>query len=288
MLSLNYLGNHGSHLHDGSIWPYNFPTQSTYLNLYNSGHAQDTVTDPASAAAAGVPCPFPGFSGYAYQAITPYPQISSQAPQNGLFLVNADISVSNYEAMVAEVRTKNVHGLTMDVNYTLSRTTGSASPNGAFADSLSGSILTQDPYLLPKLTDQLTPWDYTHFMKGYVLYDLPIGQGQQWKTNRYWLDNFILGGWKIGMQLSYHTGDHSGGDTVSGLVGSICAEKFERASVQRHVQGVQPSLGRGRRRRAGPRQPLLQCECFLPARSGNVLYGEVFLYGVSEGLWLRG
>jgi carboxypeptidase family protein len=210
VLSVNYLGNHGSHLHDGTIWPYNFSTQSTYLSLYNSGQALDMVTDPASAAAAGVSYPFPGFSGTAYQAITPYPQISSQSPQSGLFLVNADISVSNYEAMVAEVKTKNAHGLTMDVNYTLSRSTGSASPNGAFADAQSGTILTQDPYLLPKLTNQLTPWDYTHQVKGYVLYDLPFGLGKQWKTDRPWLDNYVLGGWKIGMQLSYHTGEPLG------------------------------------------------------------------------------
>ena len=210
VLSLNYLGNHGSHLHDGTIWPYNYSTQSTYLALYNSGQALDMVTDPASAAAAGVSYPFPGFSGPAYQAITPYPQISSQAPQSGLFLVNADISVSNYEAMVAEVKTKNAHGLTMDVNYTLSRSTGSASPNGAFADAQSGTILTQDPYLLAKLTNQLTPWDYTHQVKGYVLYDLPFGLGKQWKTDRPWLDNYVLGGWKIGTQLSYHTGEPLG------------------------------------------------------------------------------
>lgn len=210
VLSVNYLGNHGSHLHDGTIWPYNFSTQSTYMSLYNSGQALDMVTDPASAAAAGVSYPFPGFSGTAYQAITPYPQISSQSPQSGLFLVNADISVSNYEAMVAEVKTKNAHGLTMDVNYTLSRSTGSASPNGAFADAQSGTILTQDPYLLPKLTDQLTPWDYTHQVKGYVLYDLPFGLGKQWKTDRPWLDNYVLGGWKIGMQLSYRTGEPLG------------------------------------------------------------------------------
>ena len=206
VFSLNYLGNHGSHLHDGSIWPYNFPTQNTYLNLYNSGHVQDTVTDPASAAAAGVPYPFAGFSGTAYQAIDPYPQIASQAP-TGLFLVNADLSVSNYEAMVAEVKSKSVHGVTMDVNYTLSRSTGTASPNGAFADSLSGSIPTQNPYLLQHLTNQLTPWDFTHQVKGYVLYDLPFGSGQRLRTGRDSLDNYLLGGWKVGMQLSYHTGE---------------------------------------------------------------------------------
>jgi hypothetical protein len=209
VVSLNYLGNHGSHLHDGSIWPYNDATQSTYLKLYNSGHAQDMVTDAASAAAAGVPYPFPGFSGPAYQAIVPYPQIASKAP-TGLFLVNADISVSNYRAMVAEVKTNHFQGLTMDVNYTLSRSTGTASPNGAFADSLSGSVFTQNPYLLQQLTNQLTPWDYTHQVKGYVLYDLPFGTGQRWKTNRDSLDNYLLGGWKIGMELSYHTGEPLG------------------------------------------------------------------------------
>lgn len=205
VLSLNYLGNHGSHLHDGNIWPNNFPTQSAYLNLLNSGHAQDSVTDPASAAAAGVPFPYPGFSGLAYQAIAPYPQIRSQAPAN-LFLVNADIAASNYEAMVAELKSNDLHGITMDVNYTMSRTTGSATPNGAFADANSSSIPTQDPYLLQHLTNQLQPWDYTHQVKGYVLYDLPFGVGQRWKTNRESVDNYLLGGWKIGMQLGYRTG----------------------------------------------------------------------------------
>jgi hypothetical protein len=206
VLSLNYLGNHGSHLHDGNIWPNNFPTQNTYLNLFNSGHVNDDVTDPLSAANAGVPYPFPGFMGKAYQAIAPYPQIRTQTPPGNLFLVNADIAASNYEAMVAEVKSNSLHGITMDVNYTLSRTTGSATPNGAFADANSSSIPTQDPYLLLHLSNQLQPWDYTHQVKGYVLYDLPFGTGKQWRSNRDWLDNYLLGGWKIGMQLGYRTG----------------------------------------------------------------------------------
>lgn len=207
VISLNYLGNHGSHLHDGSVWPFNFPTQSNYLKLFNSGHADDDVTDAASAAAAGVPYPFAGFSGKAYMAIAPFPQVRSQTPPGALFIDNADLSVSNYKAMVAEVKSRSVYGVTMDVNYTLSRSAGTASPNGAFADSLSGSIPTQDPYLLPKLTNQLQPWDFTHQVKGYVLYDLPFGMGERFKTGRASLDNYLLGGWKIGMQLSYHTGE---------------------------------------------------------------------------------
>ncbi len=194
-------------MHDGSIWPFNFPTQSKYLSLFNSGHVSDIVSDPASAAAAGVPFPFAGFSGPAYDAISPFPQVRSQTPPGALFIDNADLSVSNYQAMVAEVKSRNVHGVTMDVNYTLSRATGTASPNGAFVDSLSGSIPTQDPYLLQHLTNQLQPWDFTHQVKGYVLYDLPFGSGQRLRTGRESLDNYLLGGWKIGMQLSYHTGE---------------------------------------------------------------------------------
>ena len=212
VLSLNYLGNHGTHLHDGSIWPYNFPTQSAYLKLYNSDplHQNVTaaVTDPLSAAQAGVPYPYAGFQGLAYQAIAPYPQIRTQAP-SPLFLVNADLAASHYNAMVAEVKSNNLHGITMDVNYTLARTTGTptcALCGGAFADAQSSGISTQDPYLVPHLVGTPMPWDYTHQLKGYVLYDLPFGTGRRWKTNRDWLDNYLLGGWKIGMELGYRTG----------------------------------------------------------------------------------
>jgi hypothetical protein len=209
VFSLNYLANHGSHLHDGSIWPNTFPTQSAYMKLYNSGHANDLVSDPASAAAAGVPYPYAGFSGRAYQAISPFPQISSSGQP--FFLVNAGLASSSYRALVAEVRSNNVHGLTMNLNYTLSRSEGTAS-NGynTFADQAAGSVFTQDPYSLTKLTDTLSPWDHTHEVKGYVLYDLPFGSGKQWKTSKGWLDNYVLGGWTLGAQLSYHTGEPFG------------------------------------------------------------------------------
>src|SRR5439155_23837397 len=109
-----------------------FPTQSAHLQRFSTGHARDSVTDPASAAAAGVPYPYPGFSGLAYQAISPYPQIWSQAPAN-LFLVNADIAAINYKAMVAELKSNDLHGIAMEVNYTMSRIAGSATPIGSFA-----------------------------------------------------------------------------------------------------------------------------------------------------------
>ena len=207
VVTLNYMGNRGSNLHDGSIWPYNYPTQSAYMQLYDTNQENAWVQDQASAQAAGVPYPYTGFQGFAYEAISPYPQIASQntTANTKLFLVNADIASSAYNAMIAEVKTKGTHGLTMDLNYTLSRTTGN-SPNGAYNDAMGSTATTQDPYLAYHLTDQLQAFDITHQVKGYVLYDLPIGIGQRWKTGRGWLDNYALGGWTLGMQLTYNSG----------------------------------------------------------------------------------
>jgi hypothetical protein len=203
VLSVSFLGNHGSHLHDGSVWPYNFPTQSSYLALLNSGHESDYIQSPADATAAGVPYPYPGFVGYAYQAISPYPQLASQGIP--LLLVNSDLAVSSYRAFVVELRTHGAHGLTADVNYTLSRSEGNASDGGAYAEAWS-TLWNQDPYNLKNLGNQVNDWNHTHEVKGYVLYDLPFGSGKKWKTNLGKVDSYLLGGWTVGAQLSYYSG----------------------------------------------------------------------------------
>ncbi len=203
VLSLTYIGNHGSHLHDGSLWPYNYPTQATYLKLLNSGHLNDYIQSPADAAAAGVPYPYSGFTGYAYQAITPYPQLSSQG--QSVQIVNSDLSTNSYKALVAEVKVKGSHGLTADLNYTLSRAQGNASDAGAFAESWT-TLWNQDPYNLKNLTDQVDSWNHTHEVKGYLVYDLPFGHGKRLATGRHAIDEYLLGGWTLGTELSYHSG----------------------------------------------------------------------------------
>jgi len=76
LLSLNYLGTRGDRLHDGEL-ENNSPPNNTYLNLINSAHFWDLISDSTSAAAAGVPFPYAGFSGYAWQTITPFPQVTN-------------------------------------------------------------------------------------------------------------------------------------------------------------------------------------------------------------------
>jgi len=204
VLSVNYLGNHGSHLHDGSVWPYNYSTQATYLKLLNSGQVNDYIQSASDAAAAGVPYPYPGFAGYAYQAIMPYPQLASQGIP--VQLVNSDLAVSSYRAMVVEIRTHGGHGLTTDLNYTWSRSEGNASDGGAYAEAWT-TLWNQDPYNLKNLGNQVDDWNNTHEVKGYIDYDLPFGNGKRLKTGLRGLDTYVLGGWTLGSELSYHSGE---------------------------------------------------------------------------------
>ena len=203
VVSLNYLGNHGSHLHNDGPWPYNYSTQAAYSKLLNSGHVQDWVDSPAAAATAGVPYPYPGFQGYAYAAINPYPQVAAQ--EQGIMLVNADLAVSSYRALVAEIKTHGAHGLTADLNYTFSRSEGNGSDGGAYTESW-GTDWTQDPYQLKNLGDQVSDWNHTHEVKGYIDYDLPFGRGKKWAFDSRLLDSAV-GGWTIGVELNYHSGE---------------------------------------------------------------------------------
>ncbi|MEJ2007698.1 MAG: carboxypeptidase-like regulatory domain-containing protein, partial [Acidobacteriota bacterium] len=66
-VTLNYLATRGIHLKDGTLQENQGPN-SAYTALMNKGTEWNWVSDAAGAAAAGVPYPYQGFSGFAYQA----------------------------------------------------------------------------------------------------------------------------------------------------------------------------------------------------------------------------
>ena len=59
MITTAYVGNRGVHLHDGNL-AFNEPDSATFLKLMNSNQEWSWVSDPASAAAAGVNYPYAG------------------------------------------------------------------------------------------------------------------------------------------------------------------------------------------------------------------------------------
>ncbi len=204
-VSVSWLANHGRNFHESSLDPLNFPSQAAYQALLKSGHINDPVNNAQDAAAAGVPYPYAGFTGYAYQTIFPYPQAISQ----GQFInvVGSNHGRFDYNGLAVEVKKRAGIGLTMDMSYTYSKATTNMpdfawDENGAYQNF-------QNPYAYNQEAKVVAPFDETHIVKGYLLYDLPFGKGRPFLSGAKAL-NYLVGGWTVGASLRYNTGQPMG------------------------------------------------------------------------------
>jgi len=201
-LEISYMGNSGRNLHDGALVPTNFPTWGNYQPLLASGKVNNWIGGSADATAAGVPYPYQGFTGPAYFAIEPYPQVWSQTYW-GIYFSNPPIGQSGYNAFTIE-GIKQRGALNFNLSYNYARTTGNTS--NAFIDSWSLNYWWQDPYKYkweahwPQTSDTV---------KGYLTYVLPLGQGRKYLSGSHLL-NYFVGGWTAGTIVSYGNGGQLG------------------------------------------------------------------------------
>ena len=203
LLSASYIGNKGSRLHDGSLEaPINYPSWATYSAVLEAGQANAVVNNPAQAAAAGVPYPYPGFSGYAWGAISPYPQVASTF--GTINYSSSPVGVSEYNALVVQVKTRKVYGLTMNMSYTLANAEGSVQGANNYTGCC-GNYSFQNLQEYSQSKHWVLPIDNKNVVKGYVNYDLPFGTGKRWAFSSRLL-NQAVGGWTIGVLCLYQTG----------------------------------------------------------------------------------
>lgn len=196
-----YVGNRGRRLHDPDL-AFNQPNPTQFLKLYNSPNFWDWVDDPTSAAAAGVPYPYSGFQGYAFQAIAPYPQVTAE--DSPIYYVGTPTGQSTYDSMVLEVIKRAGSGLTMDFNYTLSRSLGDVLTN--FGENWwNGSF--QNFYNLSQDQKTLTGFDQKHVVKGYISYQLPFGNGNRLLANKGRFVNSLVSGWSVSGLVLYASGN---------------------------------------------------------------------------------
>lgn len=201
-LEINYTGSSGRNLHDGALVPTNFPTWSTYQKLLNSGHIWDWISNAGQAAAAGVPYPYPGFSGEAYFAINPFPQVQANY-DTAVAFTNSPLGQSGFNAFTVE-GIKQRGTLTLDLSYNWARSTGNT--GSAFIDTWSFNHWWQDPYKYKYEAH----WPHTSdTVKGYLIYALPIGQGRRFLSSSRLLDYFV-GGWSAGAIVNYNNGGQMG------------------------------------------------------------------------------
>lgn len=215
VVDIRYTGNTGVNLHDGSLYPQNYPTWSKYQPLLMSGHAGDWISNQNAAVAAGVPWyPFltqsvGGYGGYSgEESIAPFPQVASGGP---LLVAGYPHGSSGFNALIAEVKKRSGGRLSMDLSYTLSRAVQNVSN---YMNSTNGGNMTdgwettspfQDPYSYQQFKKLISPNDMRHQVKGYVSYNLPFGRNGLWLQGSRALD-YVVGGWTVSGDLNYHSG----------------------------------------------------------------------------------
>jgi hypothetical protein len=209
-IEISYLGNTGRNLHDGALNPTNYPTWNTYAKLLQSGNVYNWVSDPGSAAEAGVPYPYPGFAGEAYFAINPFPQVQA-GYDNGVFFTNSPLGQSGYNAFTVE-GVKQRGSLNLDFSYVASRATGNT--GSAFLDTYTTSNSTGNAWQDPYQYQAEARWPRTNqTIKGYLTYVLPLGRGRRFLSQSRGLD-YLVGGWTASALVSY------GNAAQMGAVGS--------------------------------------------------------------------
>ncbi len=205
VLEITYLGNRGHRLHDGGLANFRAPA-SQFFPLFGSNYtAYNWVFDEASAAAANVPFPYPGFQGFAYQAVSPFPQVA--ITYGPIYAVDSPIGQSRYDAMQVEIKKRTGSGLTADFSYVLSKST--TNTNSAFSEGYPYALV-QDPTNLGEAANTLSAYDQKHVFKGYLTYELPFGRGKRFLGDSHGFVKGLVSGWTLGTLVRYNTGQPLG------------------------------------------------------------------------------
>jgi hypothetical protein len=225
-LEVAYVGNRGHHLPDTAL-AFNQASAKEFLNVVNANPGLVWIGDfsswqscstkgaPLSNQYTGVPyvgitCPYPGFSGPALAAIAPYPQV---ADWSGAYwfgsaaepsYVGLPLGQSFYNSMVVDLVKRTGRGLTMDFNYTLSRTEGDTFSSQQEYNGFYTPV--QDFSNISQAAHTVTGYDQTNVVKGFVVYELPFGKGRRWLSNSGRTVNALAGGWTLTGLVQYRSG----------------------------------------------------------------------------------
>jgi hypothetical protein len=239
-VSFNYVGSRGTRLHDGSLETYQ-PDASTYAKLLQSGRYSAVVTSAASAAAAGVPYPYPGFTGYAYMAISPFPQLARLG--TSLAHVGSPYGISQYDSFQVEVVQRLSHGIAANLSYSLDHyRSNSADINFAETGYLLGKI--QNYSDLSYDANYIQPYNRSIF-KGYVQWSLPLGKGRQFLSGSGKLVESLLSNWSLGTTIYLSTGTPLSIYSTNyypGWNGRVFSNVAPGADLSRHFDGSQLDL----------------------------------------------
>ena len=212
----SYIANRGHRLTDTALAWNEGPT-STFLRLaqqYPDLNAYNhPVCSAGDAASYGIAYAYTGFCGTLLAAISAYPQVGAAFFNPLTFAgwyypslnyVGLPLGQSYYDSFVVDVVKRTGRGLTMDMSYTWSR----QESNTFSAQQEYNGYYTgiQDFSNFGESAHNLTGYDLTHIVKGFVRYEFPFGKEQRWLASQNRWVNGIVGGWSTGWLLQYLTG----------------------------------------------------------------------------------
>jgi hypothetical protein len=190
MLEVAYSADKGTHLLSG-LDNYNQVPFSDF-EKYGGTVLNSGITSPA-AVMAGIPLPYPTFTGSVAQALRPFPQYLTIDTAGG---GGDHSSNSEYEALIVQLQKRMSSGLTIQTSYVYSKlmddSEGAAQQNNA---------MDQARHFLDK---SISGDDLTHNFKLAWVYELPLGKGKRFVNTG--VASALLGDWRVSAIQSYSSG----------------------------------------------------------------------------------
>ncbi len=189
-IEVSWIESHSYHLQSGTLAT-NQPTVANMQAYVKNG------TYPAS---------YNGYFGYGgtgpgWQGITPFPQVA--VAYGPLFSVGAPRGNADYKSFQVSATKRASHGLSLQASYVWSRAHGDV--DSSFNELWwAGSL--QNVYDLKDEAKDISDFDMTHIVKGYIIYELPFGHGKALLQNAGTVANAIVGGWSLNGDFHYNTG----------------------------------------------------------------------------------
>ena len=190
VVDVNWIQSHSYHLQSGTLLT-NQPTVANMQNFVLNGKYPSTYN---------------GYWGYGgtgpgYQGITPYPQVAvSYGP---LFSVGSPLGNSDYKSMQISATRRATNGLSLQASYAWARIHGDVDTG---FEELWWTGNLQNIYDLKNEAKNISDFDITHIVKGYVIYNLPFGRGKTLLGSAGPLVNDIVSGWSLNGDFHYNTG----------------------------------------------------------------------------------
>jgi hypothetical protein len=184
----NWIQSWSTHLQSG-IFETNQPKFSDYQNYVVTGAFPESYNG------------YWGGAGPGWEGLTPYPQ--AEAGYGPLLSVGVPLGNADYKSMQFSITRRSTKGFSVQGSYNWSRSHGDVDSD---FQELWGTGGLQNTYDLKDEAKDISDFDVTQIVKGYIIYYLPFGRGRYLGSgvSSFW--DKVIGGWSLNGDFHYNTG----------------------------------------------------------------------------------